>query len=398
MPDAGTQQSADEGRPATARLASPEPEPATNAPIMEGVSVVLAGRPRGMRVDAARALQRACGNRRFARILARLTAGEVAFNSARTWLDQDASVKADTDVLHVALREIKANKSVTFNRDAGRQRLASALTTLGRDPDLATVEAEWAWLVDHRTSAASAAYRTAERTFFAHFQTPLAAQAAAHPASQATYWLKNTPASVLDVVIAASDASLPPAQLYCFAATEGVIDYVRDVIGLGDTGDPTVAQLAGVNTAIGLSGYGYLGTDDFWLDLHAKREPLTAGYLPAGYDLSKLAHEPAINEQGRTVDSVKFPDLTTGMQALAAILKRRRALFLADAAALGYGTPTTEELMYWTYVYYNVGEFNGQLKKYQGARKLSDWITRREYPNAMKLLESYRMVEAMAIF
>ena len=87
-----------------------------------------------------------------------------------------------------------------------------------------------------------------------------------------------------------------------------------------------------------------------------------------------------------------------GLQALAASLKRRRALFRADVQTHGYASPTTDELVYWTYVYSNSGEFNGQLKKYKGKRKLADWITKSEYPNAIKLLESYRMVKAMKIF
>ena len=60
--------------------------------------------------------------------------------------------------------------------------------------------------------------------------------------------------------------------------------------------------------------------------------------------------------------------------------------------------PTTDELVYWTYIYSNAGENNGKLEKYRGKRKLSDWITKGEYPNAIKLLESYRMVSEMAIF
>jgi len=66
----------------------------------------------------------------------------------------------------------------------------------------------------------------------------------------------------------------------------------------------------------------------------------------------------------------------------------------------GYATPTHEETVYWTYLYYNVGVNGGkkQLIKYQGKRKLSDWIKKKEYPNSIKLLQSYRMVKDMKIF
>lgn len=353
-----------------------------------------------MQVGTAQALQRALGNRRFGRVLARLTPGEVTFNSARTWLDADASVKVETDVLRAAIREIKADKRVEFNRNAGKTRLEDALRVLGKRGDQPTVEAEWTWLVAERATAATAAYKAKERAFFAHFETPLAAMSARHPGSRATYWLRNSPAQVIDEVIsAASGAGLPPAELYAYAMVEGLDDYVRDEIGMGDTGEPTLAQLAGVSTTNPIAGFAHLGIDDFWLDLTAAREPLT-GHLPVGYDVSLLAHQGALNEERppRLVDSVLFPNLRMGLQALAASIKRRRALFVADATAFGYAVPTRDELVYWTYVYSNAGENNGQLAKYRGRRTLSDWITRGEYANAIKLLESYRMIEQMAIF
>jgi hypothetical protein len=98
------------------------------------------------------------------------------------------------------------------------------------------------------------------------------------------------------------------------------------------------------------------------------------------------------------VKSATFADLLTGLQGLAAYLERRRKLFLADVTTHGYAAPTEDELVYWTYVYFNAGEFTGQLKKYKGKRKLGDWIAKKEYDNAIKVLESYRMLRAMKIF
>jgi hypothetical protein len=369
---------------------------------LDGVGAVLRAAPLGMRVSTAQALQRAYGNRRFGRMLARVTPGEVAVNTARTWLDADASVKVETDVLRVALRDIKASKSVAFNRDAGKTRLAAALAILGKTGDRAAVEADWTWLVDNQSSIGTPAYVAKERAFFGHFQTPLAALSAAHPGARTTYWLKNTPPVVMDAVIAASDASVPPAQLYAYAYVEGLDDYVRDEIGLGKKdGDPTMAQLTSVSTTNAVSGFGHLGIDDFWLDLHAKSQPLSV-YLPVGYDVSVLRHQSAWNEEEpkRLVDSAVFPNLAMGLQALAASIKRRRALFLADVKAFGYAAPTTDELIYWTYIYSSAGANggHGQLSMYHGRRNLSDWITKGEYPNAIALLQSYRMIEKMALF
>lgn len=102
--------------------------------------------------------------------------------------------------------------------------------------------------------------------------------------------------------------------------------------------------------------------------------------------------------KGTTVKAARTDDLLTALYALVGMLKQRRAKFEKDAKTYGYATPTTEELVYWTYIYYNVGPYigdkmqggEGQLKKYQGTRTLSDWITKGEYLNAIKVLDTYK--------
>lgn len=333
--------------------------------------------------------------------LQRKTKGEEAYDKAHTnWLDPDASVKNDVDVIKAALREIKAGKSVEYNRSAGKKKIASVLATLGKAKELASVESDWDWLVDNRASTdktIQSSYGSKQQALFGRFETPLAALNAKHPKAHTNYWLKNSPAQVLDVIVSVADAELPADQLWAYANVEGLVDYVRNEIGLGANADPTEAQLKTVSTNKSISGFNYLGTDDFFTDLNAKNEPLS-GHLPAGYDTSKVTKDVRTNEQGREVQSAIFPNLKMGLQALAASLKRRRALFRADVKKYAYTEPTTEELVYWTYVYFNAGEFNGQLKAQKGKRKLADWIAKGEYPNAIKLLESYRMIKAMKIF
>jgi hypothetical protein len=132
-------------------------------------------------------------------------------------------------------------------------------------------------------------------------------------------------------------------------------------------------------------------------DMDAKRFPQRSS-LPKGFDLSKVTTEKSINENNREIDTPVFPNLLMAVQALAVMLKRRRKLFLEDAKNNGYATPTTDELVYWTYVYFNFGEFGGkaQLEKYKGKRKLSDWITKGEFDNAIKVLQSYQMLTKMS--
>ncbi|UBU12493.1 hypothetical protein [Nonomuraea gerenzanensis] len=325
------------------------------------------------------------------------TRGEQVVERARkNYLVPDATVKADVDVLRNALKEVKAGKSVTFNANAGRTRIRHALGVLGRTAEEQAVLARWAGLVADRGGGGTAAYLARERQFFAAFTTPLGRLTQKYPKSQAKYWLKNTPPQVLDVVFTAATAGLPPDQLYTYAYLEGLVDYVRDRIGLGrQAGDPTDAQLRSVPTTSPIFGYDYLGTDRFFLDMSAARVP-GRSFLP--YDPKRVVLDTRRNEKGTLVESALFPDLTTGLQGEAAMLLRRRALFLADVKTYGYAAPTRDELVYWTYVYYNVGEFNGQLKKYAGRRALGDWIAKGEYPNSIKALESWRMLRDMKIF
>ena len=75
----------------------------------------------------------------------------------------------------------------------------------------------------------------------------------------------------------------------------------------------------------------------------------------------------------------------------------------SNVEAIGYD-PATQELHVRflksgeTYVYYNVGPYvgsrmqggEGQLKKYQGKRKLGDWLARGEFPHSVKVMDSWR--------
>ncbi|MFD0469998.1 hypothetical protein ACFQ0B_17930 [Nonomuraea thailandensis] len=241
------------------------------------------------------------------------TRGEQVVDEARKrYLVPDARVKADVDVLRSALGEVKRGRSVAFNLNAGRARIASALGVLGRAADAEAVLAQWAGLVADRARAGSSSYLDRERRFFGAFTTPLAVLAQKYPNSQAKYWLKNTPAQVLDVVFAAATPDLPADQLYAYAYLEGLVDYVRDRIGLGKkAGDPTDAQLRSVSVTGPIFGYDYLGTDRFFLDMYASRVP-GRNFLP--YDPGRVVLDTRRNEKGTLVESALFPSLTAGLQ------------------------------------------------------------------------------------
>jgi hypothetical protein len=197
------------------------------------------------------------------------------------------------------------------------------------------LQSQWEWLIDNRKSASDAAYKAAERKFFASFISPVAELGAANPKSQAKYWLHNTAPQIVDVIYSVADADVPPVQLYSYAEKEGLVNYVRDKIGLDKKDEPTKAQLGAVSTTESISGFTYLGLDDFGTELGGPRKPLT-GFLPSGLDQTKVKLIKKTNEKGRVVTSGEFPNLTMALQALVAMLKRRRELFLEDAKANGY--------------------------------------------------------------
>jgi hypothetical protein len=335
--------------------------------------------------------------------LQRKTPGETAMESAeKTWLTPDAQIKTEVDVLKAALREIKAEKNVSYNQKAGLGKIDAAAKILPLNAaETKALKDDWDWLANNRKSKSKADYKKREQKFFSDLKSPLTNLGAQYPKAQTKFWLKNTPPQVADIIIQAADADMPADQLYAYAAKEGLIDYIRAEMGIASNADPTPAQLTGVSTSKKIAGFDYLGTDDFLTDMDAKRFPHRS-MLPAGFNLTKVTTEKRTNEKQREIDTPVFPNLLMAVQALAVMLKRRRKLFLEDAKANGYATPTTDELVYWTYVYFNVGEFGGkaQLEKYKGKRKLSDWITsgggKGEYDNAIKLLQSYQMLTKMS--
>ena len=328
----------------------------------------------------------------------RKTEGEKTFDESQRWLDEDASVKQHVDVLKAALREIRKGKSVEFNRDAGLQRI-DALAKILSLPQSArsAVRQQWEWLAKNRKSKQFSSKR---REFLATFTSPLAKASKQFPGSYAKYYLRNTPANVFDLIHDVSDAEIGPVDLYAFAANEGLIDvYIRPQIGLGTQGNPTKAQLATVRVTDSISGYDALGLDNFMTDLDARRHP-TRPLLPASFDLSKITPAPDENEKSQPVESADFPNLKMALQGVVAVMKRRRRLFLDDAKKLGYSTPTAEELVYFTYLYFNPGEGAGKktLTDHKGKRKLSDWPKTKFFAGARKVLATYRMIKAMKVF
>jgi hypothetical protein len=334
------------------------------------------------------------------RTINRKTQGEKTREKAKNWLDVDSKLKIEVDVLKAAIREVKREKSVSYNKKAGLKRLDNAAGILNiKGDDLTKLKNTWIWLVDNRKKKAQKTYKANQTKFFNKLKSPLAKIKKKYPRSQTHYWLKNTPAQVFDIIHKVGDKAIPPVELWVYASKEGLIDYIRDQIGLSQKAHPTETQLKQVSVTKKVSGFVYLGLDDFFTELKTRRQPLKA-LLPSGFDLSKVKKDARINEEGRTVQSGIFPNLLTAIQALSAMMKRRRNIFQEDRKSLGYPSPNRDELVYWTYVYYNAGINGGKraLKKYKDKKNLSYLINKKNFPNAIKLLQSFKMVKEMKLF
>ena len=323
----------------------------------------------------------------------RKTKGETMVGKSDSFIDEDDNLKAEIDVLKQALKEIKAGKNVDFNKAAGIKKVDAAGKILSLSAaSITQLEKDWQALV------ADPANTTLSTKFFNSFTSRIDTLSKAHPGNKVKYWLRNTPATIVDVIYKVATVDMPATEVYNYAMIEGLIDWIRDKIGVSGSGRPTKTQLGAVTSAGTVSGFAYLGMDDFVTDYEDK-DQLIKTALPAGFD-SKFTEASNINEHGRTVRSADFVDMDSALKAFVASFSRRRKLFVDDAAAFGYTSPTRDELIYWTYVYYNPGIFGGKasLKKNAGKRTLSDWITKKEFPNALSVLNNFKMVESLNLF
>jgi hypothetical protein len=318
-------------------------------------------------------------------------------------------LKGHTDKLKSALKEVRDGEALGFHQKQTRDVIAAAGGLLGwSEAEKNARLADWSWFLDNGPPSASPRasntdWTTRRDAFIDRLKSPLDKLSARFPKSLAANWMKNTPANVYQQVIEVATTAVPPALLYAIASREGLVDvYVRSQVPGAATDRLSDAEMATVRTDRPVSGFNALGLDDYFTDREAKRKPLS-GFDPAGFDATKLTESRHMNEEGREVRSADAPDLRTALQALAGMIARRQAIFEEDRLALGYKTPTNDEKVYFTYVYYNSGINEGKRTlvghKPGGAdpRTFAVWISKGDYPNAIKALQSYQMIVAAGI-
>lgn len=142
-----------------------------------------------------------------------------------------------------------------------------------------------------------------------------------------------------------------------------------------------------------LSGFDVLGTDDFGSEFNRYKK-----YLPNTFNEGKtradfktgaeFIQETRINELNRETISGVFEDLESALWAFGATLAHRQNLFLSHASSFGYGTPTEDQLAYWTYVYYQ-GE--GNAKRWLKSNKGFDITTKKSERGMVHILATERL-------
>ncbi|MBV9990037.1 MAG: DUF4157 domain-containing protein [Alphaproteobacteria bacterium] len=350
------------------------------------------------------------------------SAGTTARASAKTLVDQRDASKNARDKVKSALVEIRQGKALDYHKTKTPDAIKAGAKALGI-PE-AGLLTDWTWFLDNgppsaKPRADDAAWKSRQDAFMGKIQSPLDKLEASHSKSQATNFLKNTPANVFDVIIQVATAAVPPAFLYAVAGREGLVDqYIRGQVASPAQDDRlSESEMAGVRVDKKVSGFGELGLDDFFTELGATRQPLK-NFFPSGFTEKNVTESTNTNEKGRTVRSADAPDLKTALQGLVAVLSRRKALFLEDVATHGYPAPTGDQTVYFTYVYYNTGpgdpklgdgtsKDNGgyqTLSRHRPAhptvserRGLQDWITKGEYSNAIHVLQTYQVIVASGV-
>lgn len=363
------------------------------------------------------------------------TASSPAMASLRAVRDlhlQHTSVERPRARLHDALKDLRvSDERLGYYRTTTRRIALDKLTQQVLklpDEERSAREAEWAWLLANSppgtgSHAPRSEWDTRSQAFLAAFRSRLETLTERHGLEGALFNafinnLRNLPRAAHECFHQAANAHIPVALLYAASMKEGLDKYfLRQFPGqqhvLTDT------QLGQARVDVEVDGFAELGIDTFFTELNSPGRPHPlSGFLPAGFmkkvEEKEIFPVAQLNETG-AFDSANAKTLLTGLQAMAAMLARFQALFLEDAANLGFAAPSVREKVFWTYLYYSTGP--GDRSPVEGEkgyhalyahrpdhpdatkrRALGDWIARGEYPHVTPALRTYDAVVDGDIF
>ncbi len=319
--------------------------------------------------------------------------------------EDEQKLKAQVDVLKAAIGEIKAGKSVSFNKNAGLKRIESASATLNLTKDeSASLVTQWNWFVVNRKNKGSAEFKGEESDFFGELTSKRRKlKNSKFGGAQVLDWIKHSAPPILEVICEVADSEVDALFLWANAYQEGISNYVLDSTNTHGR-IPTKMELNSVVVNKEVDGYLYLGLDDFWLDYTNKKYPLK-DFLPNNYEINKVKENVTINDDPynpREVVSATFDNMKLALQALKANIKRRIKIMLGDMEHYGYKLPKKgeDEYVYWYFNYSNAGAGAGRrsLKEYKNKRKLNKWIKLKKYRNSLQFLDSYKLAKELGLF
>jgi hypothetical protein len=330
--------------------------------------------------------------------------------TVRGSVDPQISAYNAYDAIRLALEEVKKGKALEFHAKFTRAKvddLCKNMLKLSAADQTARLS-DFDALLSGAPPKAPAKWDASRAAFLAAIKPPIVANLEGagmtlRQQNQNLNWLQNMPAQVMQLLLDVSNPNVPSAYLYSAAVNEGLVDvYVRGQVS-GASDQLTPAQLASISVTAGVSGFQALGLDRYFEEIAETKHPLT-GHLPSGFDATKVTEESNVNEKGTAVRSAHVADLKTGLQVQAAILARRMDLFLDAVKEFGFAAPTAEEKVFFGYIFYNSGSAEGRrtLRAHKPGSKdprtLGKWISGGDYPNAQKVLRTYRFAVAAGFF
>lgn len=334
-------------------------------------------------------------------LMHRKTKGEQTRQNMKNWMDTDSNLKIEVDVLKAALREIAKNKSAKYNYNAGLKRLTSATMILNIKPAQAKILYDlWDYFYKNRKSSRAKTYRQKKLLFFRTLRSPLSNIKRSYPKQHAHYAMKHTSANILDLIYKVADHVVTKEQLWTLAYCEGLDKFVRNRLNIFDKRNfPMEYQLNTLNVDTRVDSFEYLGQDDFSSEYKAGK---LNEFLPKDFKKNDYREILPENEKEKIVQSGEFVNLHKALQGLVAMFKKRRKVFLTAVKKYGYNVPTSDEMFFWTYTFFNAGEGEGRRTLKNGItkskRNLSYWIRKGIYKNSQKALHTYKMIRKMNVF
>jgi RHS repeat-associated protein len=145
---------------------------------------------------------------------------------------------------------------------------------------------------------------------------------------------KKSKSTVISTLLRCAKKLLTAGQLYTLAIGEGLNLFLKYY------DDPNAE----------VDGFQFLGVDHFGSEANALRN---GGYIPNDFNEGdEYKVKSNVNEKGQTVLAATFKNLESALIAFSGVANQRADLALAAGKKLGYGKPNTDQVMFWSYIFF----------------------------------------------